>query len=536
MLQNVAQKYNSNKLKKVYNFEKIATLSAGNRSQGALRFLPARFFSIRKRIFPKKKMGSRKQRRLRRLSPEKRSNRLAAATKTYTRTAKLKKFIWWQKYGAPARLNKSLLVSSWAVKARNTKILANRFKRRVDVVKIISRSIKLQPPQTWKKKATFYLGTRQKKAQFSFSSRKMQTRRRKLALWKNTENIFGKIKKSVWWQLFLTNWKKKASLSTKHRKNQKFQKVSVQKKVFLVRKNKAIISRSAWRKEIRNRRPRKPKAATKVRSKITQPRLNYIKLGKRWKRKLRFWKYRRSRWKRFEHYRRFSLWRWNNLGKWASFQLYPYKIYRRIHQPFRFSKAKQLKKNKWFRLLNKGQEQGFAINRQVRLRNQQLYTRLYSFFYGFSRPKQIAERSRHFLRLKGSTPHKRNIWLSWLERRLDVVLCRIRLAPTINVARILITRGYIWVNKKQETNPHKRVALWDVVEINRNNLAFLRYWYLRNRFQRHAFKYKGLGYRYFQKQKAALPFGFMVKNPFDLDVPKKDLTSVREVERLFLLR
>ena len=62
-----------------------------------------------------------------------------------------------------------------------------------------------------------------------------------------------------------------------------------------------------------------------------------------------------------------------------------------------------------------------------------------------------------------------------MERRLDVVLCRMRLAPSITVARILITRGYIWINKKQEMNPQKRIQLWDVVEINKNDMSFLRF-------------------------------------------------------------
>jgi len=177
------------------------------------------------------------------------------------------------------------------------------------------------------------------------------------------------------------SWKKKPFSSFKAKESQKLLYL---KKVFLVRKEKTLINWAVWQRSIwHNKLKKVEKEQTPEHSefgKVRQPRLNYIKLGKRWKRKLRFWKYRRSRWKRFEHYRRFSVWRWNNLGKWASFQLYPYKLYRRIHQPFRFSKAKQLKKNKWFRLLNKGVKQGFAINRQVRLRNQQQYTKLYSFF------------------------------------------------------------------------------------------------------------------------------------------------------------
>jgi hypothetical protein len=50
MLQSLTQKYNYTKLRKAYNFEKIVTR-------------PRRFFSVLKRIFPKKKVGTRKQRR-----------------------------------------------------------------------------------------------------------------------------------------------------------------------------------------------------------------------------------------------------------------------------------------------------------------------------------------------------------------------------------------------------------------------------------------------------------------------------------------
>jgi len=504
MLQGLTKKCHHTWFKKAHNFEKIVTL-------------PGRFFSVLKRIFPKKKVGSRKQRRFWRFSYEKKFKRLAAGAKAYTRKSRLREFIWNQKYGAQSSLQKSLLVPSWAQKIPRRK---KQYNQLIKTLKFDERSSSLRLPKKWNDLLR----------SSTLPVQKNKVWRKKLSLWTQTIAARSLSRKKVYWKLFLAKWKKSTVSSFKKQEDRS--KLSDFKKMYFSKNEKTLINWALRSKSGQKRQSVAPAAPKKVYLR----RLSYIKLGKKWKRKLRFWKYRRSRWKRFEHYRRFSTWRWNNLGKWASFQLYPYKVYRRIHQPFRFSKAKQLKKNRWFRLLNKGSEQGFAINRQVRLRNQQQYTKLYSFFYGFTRPKQIAERSRHFLHLKGSGPQKKNIWLSWLERRLDVVLCRMRLAPSITVARILITRGYIWINKKQEMNPQKRIQLWDVVEINKNDMSFLRFWYLRNRFQKHAYKYRNLRYRFFHSQKAALPFGFMIKHPFASDIPKKDLTSVAEVERLFLSR
>jgi len=168
MFQNLAQKYNQNRIKKTYNFEKIATLPAG--SQNALWPKLSRFFSVIRRIFPKRKIGSRKQRRLRRLSPEKKFNRLIAATKVYTRKTKLKKFIWDHKYGAPAHLGKSLLISSWAQKNQYLKGKQNnkKYKRLVDILKLDNRSLNLQFPKKWQNKVGLFMGAQKVKPQLSF--------------------------------------------------------------------------------------------------------------------------------------------------------------------------------------------------------------------------------------------------------------------------------------------------------------------------------------------------------------------------------
>jgi hypothetical protein len=50
MFQSLTQKCNYTSFKKTHNFEKIVTR-------------PGRFFSVLKRVFPKKKVGTRKQRR-----------------------------------------------------------------------------------------------------------------------------------------------------------------------------------------------------------------------------------------------------------------------------------------------------------------------------------------------------------------------------------------------------------------------------------------------------------------------------------------
>lgn len=99
MIQSLAHNCYYSNLKKAYNFEKIVTR-------------PGRFFSVLKRIFPKKKVGTKKQRRLQRFSLEKKFKRLTTVSKVYNRKAKFKEFIWDQKYGAPTNLAKNVLVPS----------------------------------------------------------------------------------------------------------------------------------------------------------------------------------------------------------------------------------------------------------------------------------------------------------------------------------------------------------------------------------------------------------------------------------------
>jgi len=254
------------------------------------------------------------------------------------------------------------------------------------------------------------------------------------------------------------------------------------------------------------------------------------------KRKKKKWvrrKYRFSRWRKFDYQKR-HFFSQNHLGMWALMALHPHRLRRRRYQPYRYRKAYKIKKNKWYRLLNKGKKPGYPPTRAWRLRNQQQYQKLYSNFYYVLNRKTKKKKNRHFLRIRGSSAAKRNVLFSWVERRIDVALCRMRLAPDMKAARILVAKGFVLVNRKQVVNINRRIDVWDIVTISRRKFAMLRYWYLRGRFRRYVFKKKKLRFKYIHQEKSGKVYGFIMKVPFDSDVPKKDLTTVSEVERFFL--
>jgi small subunit ribosomal protein S4 len=64
-------------------------------------------------------------------------------------------------------------------------------------------------------------------------------------------------------------------------------------------------------------------------------------------------------------------------------------------------------------------------------------------FYGMLSQKQLVRYYQEALRKKGVTSH---IFLSRLERRLDSIVFRLRLAPTIFAAHQLVSHGHILVN------------------------------------------------------------------------------------------
>jgi small subunit ribosomal protein S4 len=93
------------------------------------------------------------------------------------------------------------------------------------------------------------------------------------------------------------------------------------------------------------------------------------------------------------------------------------------------------------------------------------------FHYGLSEC-QLIRYVRHARRLKGSTGE---VLLQLLEMRLDNVVFRLGLAPTIPSARQLIMHGHIIVNDKKETISSSQVKPKDKISFldKKNSKAFV---------------------------------------------------------------
>lgn len=60
-----------------------------------------------------------------------------------------------------------------------------------------------------------------------------------------------------------------------------------------------------------------------------------------------------------------------------------------------------------------------------------------------------------------------------LESRLDNIVFRLKLAPTINAARQLITHGHLQINKKKVTIPSYQCAINDEISVKNKSKKFL---------------------------------------------------------------
>jgi ribosomal protein S4 len=80
-------------------------------------------------------------------------------------------------------------------------------------------------------------------------------------------------------------------------------------------------------------------------------------------------------------------------------------------------------------------------------------------FYGDAKLRQIKKCAAHFRRLTKTRCSKTVAALSWYELRLDVSLCRLKLAPTIKIARLLIAQGYVRINGTQTLTSERRLAV-----------------------------------------------------------------------------
>jgi small subunit ribosomal protein S4 len=92
------------------------------------------------------------------------------------------------------------------------------------------------------------------------------------------------------------------------------------------------------------------------------------------------------------------------------------------------------------------------------------------FNYGVTE-RQLIKYVREARRRRGSTGE---LLLQILEMRLDNIVFRLGLAPTINAARQLITHGHIKVNSKQLNIPSYICKINDVISIHENSKDFVK--------------------------------------------------------------
>lgn len=101
---------------------------------------------------------------------------------------------------------------------------------------------------------------------------------------------------------------------------------------------------------------------------------------------------------------------------------------------------------------------GKASDYGLHLRAKQLL----KFHYGRITEKQFRNIFKMAQRIKGNTAE---IFIQLLERRLDVIVYRLNIAPTIFAARQLVSHNHILVNGKKVNIASYRVNKDDVIEI-----------------------------------------------------------------------
>jgi len=94
-----------------------------------------------------------------------------------------------------------------------------------------------------------------------------------------------------------------------------------------------------------------------------------------------------------------------------------------------------------------------------------MHYQLFSKFYGPFTSKRWANQVSRWRRINPRTSTQKSLSLSWYDHRLDITVYRIGLAPSIKVAQVLISRGYIFVNGRQNSSNHYRVEPYDVVAV-----------------------------------------------------------------------
>ncbi len=83
-------------------------------------------------------------------------------------------------------------------------------------------------------------------------------------------------------------------------------------------------------------------------------------------------------------------------------------------------------------------------------------------YYGNITEKQFRGIYSEALRMKGNTAE---ILIGLLERRLDALVYRAKIVPTVFAARQFVSHGHVKVNGRRVTIPSYRLKLEDVVEV-----------------------------------------------------------------------
>lgn len=271
-------------------------------------------------------------------------------------------------------------------------------------------------------------------------------------------------------------------------------------------------------------------------NKVNRGYRNATKVSRKGKRRKVYfkWKYRFPKWRFYNR----NLWKSRSrtgLGPWFFREVYSFRMYRRPHQPYRNRNILFTKNKAMFRQISTTRRAGALTKRNTRLVSRRAHFKLFSEFYGPFTAKQLRKRASSLRRSSVRHHPKRRALLAWFEQRLDVGLCRFRLAPSIRIARHLITQGYVVVNKIQIISPEYKLAVWDLVEIIPSyRIGLLLYWRHRNWFQRFLFKNKGLRFKATHQQNGVLTFGFWTRLSNPLDIPRRDKIDLTEVERLSL--
>ena len=243
------------------------------------------------------------------------------------------------------------------------------------------------------------------------------------------------------------------------------------------------------------------------------------------------WEWRFPRWKNFPRLRMDQ-----PANQWAGSNLFPYRLYRRPHQPYRRRKPWEQKKHKKLRLIRQKSKWGRLLRRSEFITLQNRYFQVYSQFYGLTSLTQLRAQNVHFRRSATLRHPKLSLALTHFNQQLDVSLCHLRLAPTLQMARLLIRQGYIRVNGEQIWTPRKKVQIWDLVQITaESDYFFGKYWSSRNKYQSRLYRQPQGRFKNIHPKKVVLPFGFSTRHSRITDLPRHDCLSWREFGRLLLI-